>query len=181
MIREYNIYAPSFYWVVDMDFSQDYLNTLAHAARTVEQKEAYKTNLKATMSSWQIFNQTPVFNHFLETVDTLVAEKICPDGYTVSDPSVRLGTYEAWTGVYKKGDRAEGHWHASALLSYVFYIKADPERDSPLTIDGIRREDIPAQTNRLIVFPGTLGHMVREQTEDTERIIVAGNQHWMPN
>lgn len=178
-IKEYNIYTPSFFWVVDMNFSQDYLDKLATTIRNIKDVQDYKTNVKGKMSSWQLWDHSPVFNHLFGKVDDALMEVI-PDGYRLHGKRHSLTTYEAWSAVYHKDDYANPHWHAASILSWVFYVKADPHLDSPLALDclasAVGQENlIPSISNRLIIFPGTLGHSVKPQEHESERIVIAGN------
>lgn len=182
IIKEHNVLVSSKFWVIDLDFSEDYLKTMAVTAKRVKQEEAYKTNVVADMSSWRIWEQTDVFNYALTAIDKYCMEVVPGELFLQDDETAVTKTYEAWTAVYRKGDYAKGHTHCAALLSWVFYIQADPELDQPLLMECVsttgERYKIPAQSNRLIIFPGTLGHAVDVQRENTERIVLAGNVSW---
>lgn len=183
IIKEHNVLVSSKFWVIDLDFSEDYIKTLEIAAKKVEQTQAYKTNVQADMSSWRIWEQSKVFNPALSRIDDC-CQYVCPNQLrlTKEGEHPKLKTYEAWTAVYRKNDYTKRHSHSSSLISWVYYIKADPEKDQPLSIDCVAASggslEVDAITNRLIIFPGQLMHSVSYQTEDTERIVMAGNTNW---
>ena len=121
------------------------------------------SNVKADMSSYQIWQETDLFNDLL----SMVVE--CVDNHPWAKHLQSWFIRDAWLARYKKGQSTNVHHHIPAHLSFVYYLKGS-EKSSPLNLEGI---DIELVEGRLIIFPSLMMHSV--STTPAERIVLAGN------
>lgn len=104
---------------------------------------------------------------------------------------VKLQITQSWMNYTKPGQYHHKHFHPNSLVSGVFYINADPEKDKIYFFrDGYERIKleteswnafnseswwIPVATNKLILFPSNLTHMVQTVEAEETRISLAFN------
>jgi len=128
----------------------------------------HSTNVKADMSSWRIWEETNLFNDFLDwSLQSINSHPLAVylESWTISS---------AWLAKYKEGESTRPHMHFPAHLSFVYFLKCS-EESSPLNIEGV---DIEAKEGRLIVFPSLMFHSV--SSTPAERIVLAGNIEKVP-
>jgi uncharacterized protein (TIGR02466 family) len=104
---------------------------------------------------------------------------------------VRLQITQSWMNYTKPGQFHHKHAHPNSLVSGVFYVNADPEKDKIYFFrDGYERIKletenwnhfnseswwIPVETNKLILFPSNFTHMVQTVEAEETRISLAFN------
>ena len=126
------------------------------------------TNVKADMSSYELWKETDVFNSFFEMVSDYV--RFHPWHYEMKNWIIK----NAWVARYKNNDIARNHNHLPAKLSFIYYIKCTGQ-PSPLIIEGADEDHIiEAKEGRLLIFPSVMMHRV-EPNGDGERLCLAGN------
>ena len=123
----------------------------------------HSTNVKADMSSWRIWEETNLFNDFLDWA----LESINSHPLSVHLECWTIGC--AWLAKYKEGESTVPHHHFPSLLSFVYFLKCS-EKSSPLNLEGV---DIECREGRLIIFPSLMTHHVT--ATPAERIVLAGN------
>ena len=123
----------------------------------------HSTNVKADMSSWKIWEETNIFNDFLDWA----LESINSHPLAVHLESWTI--HSAWLAKYKEGESTVPHHHFPLLLSFVYFLKCS-EKSSPLNLEGV---DIECREGRLIIFPSLMFHSV--SSTPAERIVLAGN------
>ena len=135
---------------------QDYCNKFSD-------RQNHSTNVKADMSHWCIWEETNLFNDFLDWI----LESI--DSHPLAVDLRSWTILSAWLARYKKGQSTQPHTHFPAHLSFVYFLKSSKE-SSPLNLEGV---DIEAKEGRLIIFPALMLHHVA--ATPAERIVLAGN------
>lgn len=150
------------------DYKQQCIQEAYKIGDSIDREKNY-TNVKASMSSYEVWNETNVYN-------TLMG-KIMETGKSILEehyPSVRMNLKltHMWTAIYEKGHYTKSHAHLPAILSFVYYLKAD-RNSSPLVFDH-SDFDIYPYDDLLVMFPGYLYHSVPEHKGE-DRICVAGN------
>lgn len=132
----------------------------------------YKTNLKGKMTNYDFWN--------IHTSNLFKIIKNLLDKYFLN--KVDLDCKDIWGGIYNKGDYATPHLHLPSLLSWVYYVKCE-NKNSGLTFHNrynsnnhnVEMLNIQPKTGDLIIFPSYILHSVKEEKNDKERIIIAGN------
>jgi len=140
-----------------------------HEAMKIGDEMNHSTNVKASMSNYEVHKTTDVYHDILVEITRMTkrAPWLDPDyvGYTLVN---------SWTGIYTEGDHTIPHVHHAAA-SFCYYIQAD-ESASPLVFDGTPLEIKPF-TGLCVMFEGGMMHSVprQEYGSGKPRIILAGN------
>jgi hypothetical protein len=120
----------------------------------------YKTNVKAQMTSYFIWEESPIFDLLLKNIikianyyDNVVEQ------YAIVD---------CWGALYTKSEYAVPHNHDPAYRSFIYYLT---NSNSPLIIED---QTIECKEDTLIYFRSNLIHQVKP-TIDEKRICLAGN------
>lgn len=95
----------------------------------------------------------------------------------------KLSRYSSfWFNIAKKGEVTGLHDHASnSELSGVTYLQSDRNSGNLFfKKDGIKEIEMEPQVGRLVLFPSSLRHGVRENRSDAERISLAFNLFHFP-
>ena len=129
-----------------------------------------QTNVKAQMTSYQIWNESRVFDTLISNIDDSI-NKLIP----IDIPQVKYKTGDAWGAVYKEGHYARYHTHHPHQLAWVYYLKSTG--DTPLVFDDCDFKVNPID-DTLVVFPGYVTHSVPKHIEKEDRICLAGNVDW---
>ena len=131
------------------------------------------TNVKADMTHWETFlsewkhlSIDIIKNH----LQILVGEEVMIGANFIC--------YAMWGVSYRKGDYTVFHHHFPAVLSFIYYVKAD-EDSAPLVFTDIDYELHPKE-NDLIIFPSYLKHGVPTQMKDANRMSISGNIGALP-
>jgi hypothetical protein len=132
-----------------------------------------KTNVKAIMSSYQIWNETSVYNSLLDKILEVI-NNIEP----IKDFRFEYKLIEAWASIYKKNHYTLSHNHTPNDISFVYYLKATTNSSS-LIFDSCNFQ-IQPQQDMLVIFPSYLKHSVPKQTDNEDRICLAGNLIFSP-
>lgn len=142
-------------------------------------KELYKlgdyykkeTNVKAIMTSYNIFSQTKVFNVLIQKIMDRVTSS-----FPLKDDRFEYGLKDCWGAIYKKGDFTLPHYHLPCILSFVYYLQL-PLQSSSLIFPQTNYDN-PIEEDMLIIFPAYMEHEVPPHKSDEDRICLAGNVVW---
>jgi hypothetical protein len=155
-----------------LDIDPKYKQECIKEAYTLGDSMNLSTNVKAIMSKYDVFNQTkvynPLFHHIIEK-----ANQILPP----YDKKFKYQLVEAWTAIYKKNHYANSHQHLPRITSFVYYLKTT-QNSSPLNFPHCNFSISPEE-DLLVIFPSYLHHSVPIQTEEEDRICIAGNLNWV--
>lgn len=125
-----------------------------------------QTNVKADMTDWNMTTHAP-FKQITDRVEDIVKEWF----WTRAGVQLLTNVSACWGAVYHKGDYTVPHAHLPDSYSFVYYPKVDPGC-SPLMFKGYTYEP---KTGYGVIFPSYLDHMVKPETNDSIRVVVAGN------
>jgi hypothetical protein len=113
-------------------------------------------------SGFKIWEESQKYDILLDNILKFV--------YSISPSNYVYNFEDAWLGIYDKGQSSNKHSHEPFYKSFCYYISAK-EPYTPMVFDGV---EINAITDRLIVFPSYLNHLV-PPSNGGERIMIAGN------
>jgi len=169
VIKQFNFKIPASFITTDILISEEYKKQCLDVIYSLGDNMNRETNLKADMSSYELFKQTPVLHDLIKKINKRAEH--CPWLY---HKDYRYDLDNVWSGVYKKGDYAVSHWHLPASTSFCYYLKADPDKSTPLIFDGTD-VFIKPYSGLCVYFPSYLMHSVPEQIEEDTRVVIAGN------
>ncbi len=129
-----------------------------------------RSNVKAQMTNWNMFEESDVFVEFsfwaLKVFENLpfIGGSYHPLKFTISN---------LWGMIYREGDHAIGHCHMPYFYSFVHYVECT-ENAPPLLFTKSQYE-VQCKTGSTVFFPSHLTHSVSELKKDDLRIAVSGN------
>lgn len=136
-----------------------------------------------------LFKDCPELKRIYRFVNNCVIEYFTE----VYAPNTKVMPYvtQSWANFTEKGQYHHKHEHPNSFISGVFYLSADPKLDKiyfyknnyqqiKLTTDKWNDWNseswwFEAETNKLIIFPSNLTHMVHTVESDVTRISIAFN------
>ena len=148
-----------------LDIPNSYRKACIKEAYDIGDKEAKRTNVKASMSYWRIHDFTTTFHILLQNILNTIR-------YNFPQIENNLGIGDAWLSIYKKDDYSVLHSHLPAFLSFTYYLKSDGT--TPLNFPFENYITYP-KDNTLIIFPARFKHEVPKHKNNSERIVLAGN------
>jgi len=125
-----------------------------------------KTNVKAIMSSYSIWEQTDLYNNLIQSIFNLISSLI-----ETSD-KLNLRLSNAWSAIYKKGHYTQSHYHLPSHTSFVYYLKSNGK--TPIIFDECEFK-IQPKDDMLVIFPSYIVHSVPEHKDTEDRVVLAGN------
>ena len=171
VINRYQVKSPTEIVTTTLGIPEDYKQQCIQEAYKIGDKQGQKTNVKAIMSSWDVGEETNVYD-LLSTNIFHIIEEMLPiyegNKFEMSD---------MWFAIYKEGHYTTKHRHSPAYMSFVYYLKASGSA-SPLVFDGCEFQ-IQPHDDLLVVFPSHLLHSVPKHKGE-DRICVAGNLSIVP-
>ena len=126
---------------VDADYFIDIID------KNISEKTSYKTNVKAEMTDWRLFNHDPKF------LD-IVTKGIC-DTKIQLPPQSKILVKESWGIKVKKGEGTLLHNHRADIISGILYLNDCPS--SFINFPEIELKTKPTK-GKLLFFTGTLNH-----------------------
>jgi|TARA_R100000479_G_C6356148_1_gene191180 hypothetical protein len=148
-----------------LEIPENYRQACIKEAYDIGDRQAKKTNVKASMSYWRIHDFTTTFNILLQNILNTIRHNF---------PQIEnnLGVGDAWLSIYKKDDYSQLHHHLPSLLSFTYYLKSDGT--TPINFPLENYISYPTN-NTLIIFPARFKHEVPKHKNNSERIVLAGN------
>jgi hypothetical protein len=172
-INRYHIKSPTEIVTTTLGIPEDYKQQCIQEAYKIGDQQGKKTNVKAIMSSYAVWEETDVYNGILEKVSHEIRDKLI----SIKDKRWTYILIEAWIAIYKEGHYTTSHDHVPSQISFVYYLKANGN-SSPLIFDGCEFQVNPYD-DLLVVFPSHLIHSVPEHYGE-DRICIAGNLSLAP-
>ena len=129
-----------------------------------------QTNVKATMTEWNLNLNNREFIEWKNTVIAIVSELNLFYGRSFRYDSV-------WANIYRKGDYTVVHDHEPLKYSFVYFLKSK-SNFSPLIFEnsGLRKKkSVKPIEGRLVIFPSFVKHWVPRHNHDETRITLSGN------
>jgi uncharacterized protein (TIGR02466 family) len=153
----------------------------------LEQKQ--KQNEGNTTSKFRKILDDECVKDLREFVDKAIAEYLANTHAPKFD--VKMQITQSWMNYTQPGQYHHKHAHPNSLISGVFYVNADPEKDKIYFFkDGYERIKletenwnafnseswwIPVATNKLILFPSNFTHMVQTVEAQETRVSLSFN------
>lgn len=169
-ITRIRIKAPVEITQLKLGVPQNYRQEMINELYRIGDKMGHSTNVKAIMTNYELWNDSPKFKPFLNNIKKIV------DKTQILDSKYENLLVSAWGSIYKKDHHAVPHSHEPAIYSWVYYLKTD-EYSSPLMFEGGELA-ITVEDDLLVIFPGYLWHTVPPQKEGGDRLVLAGNYIW---
>jgi uncharacterized protein (TIGR02466 family) len=148
-----------------------------------------KSNVGNSTSEFRKILDDKCMKSLREFIDDSISEYIANTYAPKFD--VKLHITQSWTNYTKPGQFHHKHSHANSFVSGVFYVNADPNKDKIYFFKNDNEQIkldtenwnmfnseswwIPVETNKLILFPSSLTHMVETVEAEETRISLAFN------
>jgi hypothetical protein len=157
-------------------WNDTYMRSCVEEAKRIKDQQNNRTNVQAAMSSWHVWDETPIYRPILQTVLEL-ADHLGVIGFPAgSEADHETFVESAWVARYNKGDYTKPHNHAAAMYSFVVFLQAEPN-DAPIIFHTHPEIKVHPESRMILLFPSYLMHSVPKQIQDRERIVLAGNLH----
>lgn len=172
MFKSKELIIPSFSKVfkVYLNLEPEYRKILAETILEVGDERSNPNTIKAFMTNYYVWEQSPNFNKFLLKVKECL-EIVSP----VSLEHHEFKLIDTWGIIYKEGDFALPHQHLGHGLSWVYYVQTG-DNPTPLIFNDSNFELIP-ENDMIVFFPSHLTHSVPTH-KGSDRIIISGNIQW---
>ena len=133
-----------------------------------EDKQDHKTNVKATMTEWQLTSSE------LEKLKDWIIQslKFLPNELQWGPP----GDFEfknLWANIYRHGEYTCVHDHLPEDLTMIYFLTA-VEGDAPVLLDDSRTRIYPEE-GLMAIFPGYLRHSVPKHMSNNIRMTLSGD------
>ena len=166
MVTHY-IQFPSKIITATLGIPENYKKQCIQEAYKIGDKQFQKTNVKAIMSSYAVWEETniygPLLDKIMEKVNTL---------FPINDKRFKYDLINAWMNIYKEGNYTESHNHSPSQYSFSYYLQTS-KNSTPLIFDNCDFEINP-QEDLLILFPSYIDHSVPIH-KGKDRICLSGN------
>ena len=167
----YNIQVPSLIYTSKLGIPEEYKSQVINKIYEIGDKQNQKSNVKASMSEWRVFETTSLFNPLFDRIrSSLKHTHYERQSKGVSETAL---LEEAWTAIYKKGDYTNPHSHFPSPIAFVYYVQADPT-SAPLAFEGTNFKIYP-EDDLLVFFDGSVRHSVETHQSSQDRLVIAGH------
>ena len=183
---------PTLVAVVENILSEDNISKLQNKVEELEKiiprgGKGWLTPVYNTFDTFEISKDkefTPLIDKVLDMVSYFGKEMGVSDKIYIS---------ESWFNSYNKHDYQEYHIHPNSLYSAVYFLKApkgssslilqNPSHSSKMFVspntvyndNNTSMWNIPAEENKLVIFPSHINHMVPSHQIEEKRISIAFN------
>ena len=157
-------------YIADYPFHDKLRDELVSVLENYEDQQNGTTNVKATMTSWNI--TSPQIEKLKKYAANEI-DKVFPFSMVNEGSIMTLGWKDFWGNVYRKGDHTLSHQHRPSICSFVYFLKTK-WYDSPLVFTDFG-ERVRPKEGRYVVFPGHIWHHVPKHRYDETRITLSGN------
>ena len=133
-----------------------------------EDKQDHKTNVKATMTEWQLTSTE------LEKLKDCIINsfKFLPNDLQWG-PSGDFEFTNLWANIYRHGEYTCVHDHLPEDLTMIYFLTA-AEGDAPLLLDDSRTRIYPEE-GLMALFPGFVCHSVPKHMSNNVRMTLSGD------
>lgn len=171
-IDRYHIQSPVEVITLQLGIPQDYKQQCIEEIYRLGDSMKGGTNVKATMTSFLIWEQSKVFNILLDNIKKIASSLV----------QIPIGTHDyildsAWGAIYKKGNYTIPHHHLPWANAFVYYLQSSG--NTPLLFDDSNFKINPID-DTLVIFPAYLTHSVPLHNEEDDRVCIAGNFAYAP-
>ena len=167
-IEQFSVQHPTTVHVVKYTRNDKLKRELCDALLNYEDKQDHTTNVKATMTEWNISSPE------IEILKKSIIEdlKTLPRSLDWG-PQGEFDVVNLWGNIYRQGEKAIFHSHQPEDLTMVYFLKCE-EGDSPLIFKGTDKF-IPAVEGIMAIFPAFIKHGVPEHKSKNVRITLAAD------
>jgi Rps23 Pro-64 3,4-dihydroxylase Tpa1-like proline 4-hydroxylase len=155
----------------DYPFAKDLKEELSPMLENYPDKQDRKTNVKATMTEWDI--KSPQINKFKVYILNELNKFLGTKTANAFKVRYQLRYINCWANIYNKGDYTIKHDHFPCYWSFVYFLETKWYHSSLKFSDsgkGIRPKE-----GRFVFFPGYVWHHVNEHKFKEQRITLSGN------
>jgi hypothetical protein len=170
-INRHHIQSPTEIITLHLGIPPEYKQQCIDEIYNLGDSQSQQTNIKAIMTSYQIWNESKIFNMLLNNIKNIISN-IEP-----MDKRWEFVLKDAWGAIYKKDSYTVCHWHYPFQTSFVYYLQSSG--NTPLIFNGCDFQINPID-DMLVVFPSYLFHSVPKHNEEEDRVCIAGNLIWKP-
>ena len=167
VINKHHVRSPIEIVTTTLGIPEDYKQQCIQEAYKIGDKQGQKTNVKAIMSSYKVWEETDKYNPILDKIAHLVKNE-----FPLFDDRLGYSLNNVWIAIYKEGHYTVLHSHEPHHMSFVYYLKAN-NNSSPLVFDRCEFQVQPYD-DLLVIFPSYLEHSVPIHKGE-DRICLAGN------
>lgn len=109
-------------------------------------------------------------------------------------PELTLEITQSWMNTTKPGEYHHNHYHPNSVVSGIFYIEADKNKDQFMVLDptptlikyhtisnnvfNSEEYHLPIEKGNIVLFPSLIYHGVPHTQTNTNRISLAFNSFW---
>jgi hypothetical protein len=165
-INRHHIQSPTEIITLHLGIPPEYKQQCIDEIYNLGDSQSQQTNVKAIMTSYQIWNESKVFDRLLDNIQRII------DNLIKKDKRLEFKLTDSWGAVYKKNDYTIPHQHLPNNISFVYYLQSTG--NTPLIFDECNFKLNPTD-DMLIIFPSYLWHSVSKHNEEKDRICIAGN------
>ena len=132
----------------------------------------YSTNVKASMTSWQMFNECKSYQELLRIIISKIP--FYKNVKIINSDYVDFSCDSMWGAVYQREEEwLNGDVHPS-VFSFTYYVQAG-KKCAPLIFTKPGYKKLQPKTGHLYIWQSEYFHEVPPQTNNTKRIVIAGN------
>lgn len=185
MTNKITVKQTSRYNIYQFDLLEIDPNIVAKNIRSLLAEQPRRDENTAVHKGFHLF-QTDIFtketNHLFDDLIQVIENKVIE---VLEDESLHYKTKLVnitpvvetfWCIMYKKGDKADWHRHQNIYCYQAVYYPEDSEDISPIVFEDLHGfKEIRPKKGSLIIFDGTIKHMVPEIISEKERLVFASN------
>ena len=171
-IHRYNVPTTTEISCCILKFDNNYIQECIKEIYNLGDSMNHQTNLKASMSSYKVWEETNKFNPIFQSIMDTVRST-----YPIIDKRYKYALTGAWSAIYRKGNMVIPHDHVPSQLSWIYYLQTTTN-SSPLMFPNCNNFQVYPTNSLLVMFPAYLTHFVPEQKEEEDRICLVGNLSW---
>ena len=133
--------------------------------------QKHSTNVKASMTPWQMVNNHKSYQELLKVVISKLP--FYTNVKIINSNHVDFSCDSMWGAVYEKGHFTQSHNHP-AVFSFTYYVQAE-KKCAPLIFTEPGYKKLQPKTGDLYIWRSSYFHEVPPHTSNTQRIVIAGN------
>ena len=166
-------------YVEDYQFATDMEENLIPLLENYPDKQNRETNVKATMTEWQITHpQIEKLKKYIIYKVKTVFRKFdfnCSVQFECYIPDLK----DFWANIYNQGDFTRIHNHIPSHYSFTYFLQSRWYHSPLVFAESGKR--IRPKYGRLVIFPSYLNHYVPRHRFKEKRITLSGNMLYKDN
>lgn len=171
-INYHNVQSPTEIITTKLGIPQFYKQECINEIYKIGDKQNQQTNVKAIMSSYEVWEETDKFKPFISRLFKIVPKLLWKYQDAITNLQYRYTLVNLWSAIYQKGHYTQTHHHIPCRFAFVYYLQTSG--DTPLIFNDCNLTINP-EDDTLVLFPGDLMHSVGIHRGNKDRICLAGN------